>query len=151
MKISTKTRYALRALVDLAVYSTGEQVPLAYIAKRQNLSVNYLEQVFTLLKKAAIVNSIKGSQGGYMLAREASCITVADVMRAIEGEIMIVEEVPKPNDCSLLYQNMQQCLQKQVWDKMTQSVCQVMESITLESLTKEYQIIMHDDLNMYYI
>lgn len=151
MKISTKARYGLRALVDLAVHSTGEQVPLIYIAKRQSLSVNYLEQVFALLKKAAIVKSVKGAQGGYVLARSTVSITVADVIRAIEGEILIVEEEPKRSDTSLLYQNMQECLQKQVWDKMTQSVCEVMESITLEELTKDYQTLMHDDLNMYYI
>ena len=151
MKISTKARYGLRALVDLAVYSTGEQVPLIYIAKRQSLSINYLEQVFSLLKKNGIVKSVKGAQGGYMLGREASLITVGDVIRAIEGEILIVEEDTKRSDTSLLYQNMQECLQKHVWDKITESVCKVMEEITLEDLMKDYQKLMHDDLNMYYI
>lgn len=151
MKISTKVRYGLRALVDLAVHSTGEQVPLVYIARRQDLSVNYLEQVFSLLKKAGIVKSIKGAQGGYVLGREASSIRVSDVIRAIEGDIMIVEEEPKLNETSLLYQNLQECLQRQVWDKMTESVTKVVENITLEDLTKDYQTLMHDDLNMYYI
>ena len=151
MKISTKARYGLRALVDLAVHSTGEQVPLIYIAKRQSLSINYLEQVFSLLKKNGIVRSVKGAQGGYMLGREASRITVGDVLRAIEGEILIVEEDIKKNDTSLLYQNMQECLQKQVWDKITESVCKVIDGITLEDLMKDYQKLMHDDLNMYYI
>lgn len=151
MKISTKARYGLRALVDLAVHSTGEQVPLIYIAKRQSLSINYLEQVFALLKKSGIVKSVKGAQGGYILGREVSSITVGDVIRAIEGEILIVDEEMKRNDTTLLYQNMQECLQKQVWDKITESVCQVMEEITLEDLTKDYQTLMHEDLNMYYI
>lgn len=151
MKISTKARYGLRALVDLAVHSTGEQIPLVYIAKRQSLSVNYLEQVFSLLKKAGIVKSVKGAQGGYVLARPPAEITVADVVCAIEGEILIIEEEPKRSDTSLLYQNMQECLQKQVWDKMTQSIREVMESITLEELTRDYQTLLHDDLNMYYI
>lgn len=151
MKISTKARYGLRALVDLAVHSTGEQVPLIYIAKRQSLSINYLEQVFSLLKKNGIVKSVKGAQGGYMLGREASHITVGDVIRAIEGDIIIVEEEIKRSDTTLLYQNMQECLQKQVWNKISESVCKVMEEITLEDLTKDYQTLMHDDLNMYYI
>lgn len=151
MKISTKSRYGLRALVDLAVHSTGEQVPLVSIANRQSLSVNYLEQVFSLLKKAAIVKSIKGSQGGYILGRKASDITVADVVRAIEGDILIVEEERPSAETSLLYQNMQACLQKEVWDKMTESVCNVMESITLEELTKEYQLHSEQDAGMYYI
>ncbi len=151
MKISTKARYGLRALVDLAVHSTGEQVPLIHIARRQSLSTNYLEQVFSLLKKAGIVKSVKGAQGGYLLGREASYITVGDVITAIEGEILIVEEEMKRSDTTLLYQNMQECLQKQVWDKITESVCSVMEEITIEDLTKDYQTLMHDDLNMYYI
>lgn len=151
MKISTKARYGLRALVDLAVHSTGEQVPLAHIAKRQSLSINYLEQVFALLKKAGIVKSVKGAQGGYVLAREASSIRVSDVIQAIEGNIIIVEEEQKHNEMSLLYQNLQECLQRQVWDKMTESVYKVMNEITLEELMRDYQTLMHDDLNMYYI
>lgn len=151
MKISTKVRYGLRALVDLAVHSTGEQVPLAYIARRQDLSINYLEQVFALLKKAGIVKSIKGAQGGYILARDAASIKVSDVIYAIDGEIVIVEEEPKLSETSLLYQNLQECLQRQVWDKMTESIYKVINEITLEDLVKDYQTLMHDDLNMYYI
>lgn len=151
MKISTKTRYGLRTLVDLAVHSTGEQVPLIHIAKRQNLSVNYLEQVFALLKKAQIVKSIKGAQGGYVLARPAKDITVGDVIRAIEGELIIVEEEARKNETSLVYQNMQVCLQTEVWDKITESVNQVIDEITLEDLIKDYQNLAISDADMYYI
>lgn len=151
MKISTKSRYGLRSLVDLAVHSAGEQVPLVSIANRQSLSVNYLEQVFSLLKKANIVKSVKGAQGGYILGRRPDEITVADVIRAIEGDILIVEEEIQSDETSLLYQNMQVCLQKQVWDKMTESVCQVVENITLEQLIKEYQELSQTDTMMYYI
>lgn len=151
MKISTKARYGLRALVDLSVHSTGEQVPLAYVAKRQDLSVNYLEQVFSLLKKAGIVKSVKGAQGGYMLARKPRDITVGQIIRAIEGEILVVEEEEPRADTSLIYKNMQQCLQEQVWDKMTQSICNVIDSINLEDLMKDYQLSNQDDTFMYYI
>lgn len=151
MKISTKTRYGLRTLVDLAVHSTGEQVPLVHIAKRQNLSVNYLEQVFALLKKAQIVRSIKGAQGGYVLARPACEITVGDIMKAIEGELVIVEEEVRKDETSLVYQNMQVCLQKEVWDKITESVRQVIDQVTLEDLIKDYQKLAISDSDMYYI
>ena len=67
MKISTKGRYGLRAMVDLAVSSVNEQVPLSTIAENQNISVSYLEQVFSTLRKAGLVKSIKGAQGGYIL------------------------------------------------------------------------------------
>lgn len=151
MKISTKSRYGLRALVDLAIHSNGEQVPLAHIAKRQNLSVNYLEQVFALLKKGAIVKSIKGAQGGYILARSAAEITVSDVIKALEGEILIVEEEVRKNETSLVYQNMQKCLQAEVWDKITESVRQTMDEITLEDLIKDYQSLKDNEIGMYYI
>ena len=151
MKISTKSRYGLRTLVDLAVHSTGEQVPLVHIAKRQNLSVNYLEQVFALLKKANIVKSVKGAQGGYILAKPAQDITVGEILRAIEGEMVIVEEEVRKNETSTMYQNMQACLQREVWDKITESVQETIEQITLEDLVKDYQNLLLSDIDMYYI
>ncbi len=151
MKISTKARYGLRALVDLAVHSSGDQVPLVHIANRQGLSVNYLEQVFSLLKKAGIVKSVKGAQGGYVLAHPSSRITVGEVIRSIEGEILIVDEDPTKSNESLIYTNLQECLRKQVWDKMTQSICEVIDNITLEDLIKDYQALLQQDTWMYYI
>lgn len=151
MKISTKVRYGLRALVDLAVHSGGEQLALIYIAKRQELSVNYLEQVFSLLKKANIVKSVKGAQGGYILARKPEEITVGDIIRAIEGDILVVDKEELTPETSLLLQNMQQCIWDNVWNKMTQSICDVIDHITLEDLIKNYQLLNIDESIMYYI
>ena len=151
MKISTKTRYGLRALVDLAVYSETAQVPLVNIAQRQGLSVNYLEQVFSLLKKRNIVKSVKGAQGGYMLAREAHLITVGEVIRAIEGDIAIVDEENESPCESLLYANLKKCLKDEVWDKINQSICEVIDQITLEDLKRDYTGLIQTDVNMYYI
>lgn len=151
MKISTKSRYGLRALVDLCVHSVGEQVPLVSIAKRQDLSINYLEHVFALLKKGNIVRSVKGAQGGYVLAKAPHEITVGDVIRVLEGELLIVDEEVRKNETSFVYQNMQQCLQKEVWDKITQSILEVVDQMTLEDLTKDYQTLMSDQIDMYYI
>ena len=86
MKISTKGRYGLRALVDMAANSGEEAVSLTLIAKRQNLSLNYLEQVFGILRKAGIVVSVKGAGGGYRLAKDAAGITVKEILEALEGE-----------------------------------------------------------------
>lgn len=151
MKISTKARYGLRALVDLAVHSGGEQVALIHIAKRQHLSVNYLEQVFSLLKKAHIVKSIKGSQGGYRLIKNPVDILVGDVIRAIEGEILVVEEEVQSAGTSLILKNMQKCIAENVWDKITQSICEVIDSMTLEDLMKDYQLLNMEQSIMYYI
>lgn len=151
MKISTKARYGLRALVDLAVHSAGEQVPLIHIAKRQELSVNYLEQVFSLLKKSHIVKSVKGSQGGYMLIKNPSDITVGDIIRAIEGEILIVDEEQQSDATSLILRNMQECISRNVWNKITQGICEAIDGITLEDLMKDYQLLHIDASLMYYI
>ncbi len=151
MKISTKSRYGLRALVDLAVHSTGDPVPLIHIANRQNLSVNYLEQVFSLLKKAKIVKSTKGSQGGYILTKQPDETTVGDIIRAIEGEILIVDEEVKKSETSLICQNMQVCLQREVWDKINQSVNETINQMTLDELTKDYKALLINDSDMYYI
>lgn len=110
MKLSTKSRYGLRALVDLAVHSAGEPVLLIHIAHRQNLSVNYLEQFFSLLKKVKIIKSVRGAQGGYMLTKSSEEVSVGEIIRAIEGEILIVDEEVRKNETSLIYQNMQVCL-----------------------------------------
>ena len=150
MKISTKTRYGLRALVDLAVHMAGEQVPLAYIAERQNLSVNYLEQVFSLLKKAGIVRSIKGSQGGYILTRKPHEITVGQIIRAVEGDISVVDEETTMGN-SLLYDNLQYCLRESVWKPMNRAICETVEQMTLEDLIKEYSILGQESAGMYYI
>ena len=83
MKLSTKGRYGLRALIDLARYSELEPVSISCIAERQNLSERYLEQLMSLLKKAGLVQSIRGAGGGYVLAKDAGEISVGDVLRAL--------------------------------------------------------------------
>ena len=89
MKMSTKGRYGLRALLDLAVCENEKPVTLATIAQRQHLSLNYLEQVFGVLRRAELVKSIKGANGGYHLARNAEDITVKEVLEALEGKFSI--------------------------------------------------------------
>ena len=83
MKLSMKSRYGLRALIDLSVNSKNEQVALGGIAERNNISPQYLEQVFASLRKAGIVKSIKGSQGGYFLNKPAEQITISEVIEAL--------------------------------------------------------------------
>ena len=85
MKLSKKSRYGLRALIDLAVNSRTELVSLGSIAQRNDISAQYLEHVFSALRKGHIVKSMKGSQGGYFLEREPEEITVAQIVEALEG------------------------------------------------------------------
>ena len=92
MKISTKGRYGLRAMIDIAVYREKEPVPISKIAERQSLSERYLEQMMSLLRKNGLIRSVRGAGGGYVLARDASEISVGDVLRALEGSL-------EPVDC----------------------------------------------------
>ena len=93
MKLSTKGRYGLRALIDLAQNSTEEPVSITSIAERQEISERYLEQLMSKLKKSGIVKSIRGAAGGYILARPMEEISVGDILRALEGSL-------DPVDCA---------------------------------------------------
>jgi len=136
MKISTKGRYGLRSMVDIAVSSLGDYIPLKLIAERQNISENYLEQVFSILRKADLVKSIRGSQGGYTLSREASRITVGEVLRALEGELTITGD---DTDNALNDNTLEKCINLTVWQNVNQSINAVVDSITLEQLVEDYK------------
>jgi Rrf2 family protein len=92
MKFSTKGRYGLRAMIDLAVYSNGEHVALGGIAQRQGISTNYLEHVFSQLRKSGLVKSVKGAQGGYLLSENPSDIKVGRILRVLEGPLSVIDD-----------------------------------------------------------
>lgn len=146
MKISTKGRYGLRALVDLAAHGQQSPLPLAEIAGRQKISLNYLEQVFGTLRKAGIIRSVKGPSGGYMLARGAKQITVEEVLRALEGEFAIAPKEPGEEPDLV-----QKAIQKLVWDRIDEKVNEILITKTLEALVQEYQNLKCASDNMYYI
>lgn len=132
MKISTKGRYGLRAMLDLAIHSDSH-VSIAAIAERQDVSANYLEQVFASLRKGGLVKSIKGAQGGYVLSDKPANISVGKILRVLEGDLAIVAD-----DNAMTDNQMEYCLKNAVWDKMNASINQVADSITLEDLIKQY-------------
>lgn len=149
MKISTKGRYGLRALLDLAVHSNGEHVPLSNIAERQEISENYLEQVFSTLRKSGLIKSVKGAQGGYVLADKTSNIKVGTILRVLEGDLSVADEEISSQERFNL--SLQHCLQVSVWDKMTESINTLVDSITLEDLVQEYKSMRGKSAIMYYI
>ena len=136
MKVSTKGRYGLRALVDLAFNSAGEHISLNSIAERQEISVNYLEQVFSLLRKAGIVNSVKGAQGGYVLSQEPSRIGVGMILRVLEGSLSVLDEKPSAAD---MEDDIQSSIRKVLWEKIDDKVNELIEGITLEDLVNEFR------------
>jgi len=148
VKISTKGRYGLRAMLDLALNSAGDLVTLASVAERQGISANYLEQVFAILRKAGLVKSIKGAQGGYVLADRPSNITVGAILRALEGDLSVTDDNAVIQDYS---QSVEYCLQKNVWEKINESINQVVDSITLEDLMYEQKRLTDNQSMMYYI
>ncbi|HYE81803.1 MAG TPA: Rrf2 family transcriptional regulator [Clostridia bacterium] len=148
MKISTKGRYGLRAMVDLAVYSRGDHISLKSIAERENISEGYLEQVFSTLRKAGLLVSTKGAQGGYALADNPEHVTVGAVLRVLEGKLSVIDEKSmeeKTND------RIEDCIREKVWSIINASINEVVDGITLEELTNEYNRMMNHEANMYYI
>lgn len=146
MKLSTKGRYGLRAMVDLAINSSGDHVSLNSVAERQGISENYLEQVFSTLRKAGLVKSVKGAQGGYSLSDNPSNTKVGIILRALEGTISIVDE-----DSENFQTSIERCIKAKVWDKMNESLNQVLDSLTLEDLVNEYRKISDKNVLMFYI
>ncbi|SFC71243.1 RrF2 family transcriptional regulator [Clostridium uliginosum] len=134
MKLSTKGRYGVRAMVDLAFNYGSPPISIKTISKRQDLSEYYLEQLFSPLRKANIIRSIRGAQGGYVLCRPPSEITVGDIMRVLEGPIEIADCIDGV-ECS----NVDSCATKLLWQKIKDSIDDVMNSITLKDIIDDYE------------
>ena len=147
MKISTKGRYGLRALVDLAMYAGKENITLGSIAERQNISIKYLEQVFSQLRKAEIVKSVKGAQGGYALVDKPSDLKVGTILRALEGDLVITDEDEDEN----VVGSIQFSIKNIVWNKLNESINAFVDSITLEDLLEDYRKSNSSNMPMYYI
>lgn len=147
MKVSTKGRYGLRAMVDLAIHSSDGHVALNAIADRQDISVNYLEQVFSTLRKAGLVRSVKGAQGGYMMTMRPSQMTVGMILRALEGKLVVVDETENTG----ADRSVQHCIQMMVWDVMTETVNTMVDQMTLEKLVNEYRNLSGKETSVYFI
>ena len=134
MKLSTKGRYGLRALIDLAMYGEEEAVSIQSISARQQISDSYLEQLVRKLKRAGLVNSVRGAQGGYRLAKPVEEISVGDVLRALEGSIEAVS-CGKEHNANCLGEDL--CVARYVWQKVNKSIQETVDSITISQLVEE--------------
>ena len=135
MKLSTKGHYGLKAMFDLAQHYGSDPIPLNSVAERQNLPENYLEQIIAVLRKAGLVKSVRGAQGGYILAKSPVEIKVGDVIRAMEGPIAPVECVSElePAECD----NADFCITRTVWARVRDSIVEVLDSISLGDMCRE--------------
>jgi Rrf2 family protein len=134
MKISTKGRYALRLMLDLALCEKGKYIALKDISQRQDISVKYLEQIISVLSRAGFVRSVRGSGGGYMLARDPEEYTVGMILRLTEGSLAPVACLEyEPNDCP----RAESCVTLGVWEKLYKAINDVVDNITLADLAEQ--------------
>ena len=133
MKMSMKCRYGLRALVDLAVFSEHGHVALHEIAKRQDISLKYLEQDFSILRRAGIVKSVKGAQGGYHLSRPPSDICLSEIIAVLEGDVLLID-VDEPEQTDI-----RSFLVQHVWLEVNLRVRGFLQSVHLSDLADEYK------------
>ena len=135
MKLSTKGRYGLRALIDLAQNSKETPVSITSISARQDLSERYLEQLMSMLKKAGLVESVRGAGGGYVLAKDIKEISVGDVLRALEGSLEPVECAGLEPDGGCRASD--NCVTKYVWQRINDSISRTVDEIRLDQLVEE--------------
>jgi len=130
MKISTKSRYGLRALTDLALHYMGKPILIKDIAKREDLSESYLENIFTKLRKVGILLSCKGRGGGFYLAKDPKDIKVLEIIQALEGKNSFSDCIDFPFYCK----RSQACLSRDVWVMLNRRLKDTLSSITLYDL-----------------
>lgn len=133
MKISTKGRYALRIMVDLAINSNGEYIRLKDISERQSITLKYMEQIMPLLTKAGYVKSYRGNNGGYMLARKPEDYTAGEILRTTEGNLAPISCIgDSPNCCP----RSGECLTLSFWEGMWKVINEYVDSVTLSDLVE---------------
>lgn len=136
MKLSTKGRYGLKAMFELAIHYGEDPVSLNIIADHQRISVNYLEQLIAPLRKKGLVTSARGAQGGYRLARDPAEITVKDILETLEGPLAPAGCVSdgEEENCS----NAEYCATRLIWERMKESIDEVVRSTTLADMVEDH-------------
>jgi len=145
MKISTKGRYGMRAMTDLAIHYGEGQILLKDIAKRQQLSERYLEQLILSLKSAGMVKSTRGAHGGFKLAKPPSEIKLIEIFQTLEGPLGLVECVEDPMSCS----RVDSCVTRDIWLEMKEGLVSILDSKTLQDLAEQQT--QKEKKTMYYI
>ena len=135
MKLSTRGRYGIHAMYDLALHASEGPVPIKVIAERQGIPEAYLEQLVAVLKKEGLVTSTRGAQGGYTLSRPAAEITVGQVLRALEGGLNLVDCLVEDDACGKSCA----CPSRIVYMKLRDGLNQLADSITLQDMVEDYE------------
>lgn len=133
MKLSTRSRYGTRMMLDLAQHYNESPVQIGEIAKRQDISVKYLEQLIIPLKKADYIKSVRGPKGGHMLAKPPDEITVGEIVNLLEGGINLSDCIENPDVCD----RSDTCVTRDIWDVATAAMHQKLNAVTLSDLIKK--------------
>ena len=134
MRLSTKAQYAVRAMVSLTLlHDQGKPVSIKDIARKEDLSLNYLEQLFAMLRRNKIVKSVRGPGGGYVLARSAKDIRVDEIIDSVEETLVPVSCMEKNGECGCF----EKCVTRNVWQGLGERIRNFLASITLDELTQE--------------
>ena len=135
MKISTRGRYAVRVMLDLALHNTGEYIKVKDIARRQDISEKYLEQIISILNKAGFVRSVRGAQGGYQIADDPKKYTIGMVLRLTEGSLSPVACLDTtPNQC----ERCDTCETLEVWKRLSDAINNVVDDVTIQDLVDRH-------------
>lgn len=135
MKLSTKGKYGLKAMFELALHYGEGPISLNAIAENQNISLNYLEQIIAKLKKDNLVKSYRGAYGGYKLSKEPKNITISMVLNSLEGEITLSECLGGEEH---ICENIQSCVTRPIWKKINESIYSVIDHMTLQDMLDDY-------------
>lgn len=130
MKISTRGRYGVRLLIDLAEHMSEPHIALANIAERQKISARYLEQVAVILRRTGYIRSVKGASGGYTLAKRPAEIVIGDVLRVLEGDMRIVDDL-RPGETE---NKLQRCIRTTVYNRLNERISNVVDRVTLATM-----------------
>ncbi len=147
MKLSTRARYGTRALLDLAQHYGEDVIPLKDIARRQQISLPYLEHLVGPLVDARLIQSVRGARGGLKLAKSPDAIRLSEVVCLLEGPIEPVDCIQSPGKCT----RSKFCATRDVWGDMGRAMTSVLEQTTLADLVSRQQAKMSPDADMYYI
>ncbi|MFH1867846.1 MAG: Rrf2 family transcriptional regulator [Candidatus Omnitrophota bacterium] len=133
MKISKKSRYGLRAMIELALHKDEGPIPARVISKKQDIPLQYLEQIFNKLKKEGLVNTSRGPNGGYLISREPSKIKIKSIIMALEGEDFLLDCLSSKKPSCKRSDN---CRARRFWKKLGKGISDILDSTTLQDLCK---------------
>lgn len=149
MKLTTKGRYGLKAMFDLALNAKGEPIKLNAIGERQDISVSYLEQLISPLRKAGLVKSIRGAQGGYILAKPANEISVGEILEILEGPLAPADCVTVEDGDENCCTNSDFCVSKLIYEKIRDSITEVVDGISLQDMIDDHKKINSTNIQLH--